>query len=317
MIKVFISISLFFALLVSCVQKPSKERVVEWISANAVELKTVEAGNGFEDLIPFGEMVGDAKIVSLGEPTHGNREVFQLKHRLIEYLVEEKGFTIFALECPFAEAYDMNRYVVHGIGDSRKALAGIYYWAWDTEEVLALIEWLRAYNADSSHKEKVKFVGFDPQDPERAARVMLQYLGKVDPELERHVRPELGILEVPFSNPDWVGRRHYIPEEYDSASLKSIQMVIQAFDSKKGQYVQNSSSIEWSLAKQHARQAEMWIEANINDGENYLKVRDLGQAQNLKWILDLEEKDTKMVIWAHNSHVSNHLDGAPSGWGII
>ncbi len=298
-------LALIFLLLISCQQKSSEEQVVEWISNNAVELQTVQAGNGFDDLVPVGEMVGDAKIVSLGEPTHGNREVFQLKHRLIEYLVEEKGFSIFALECPFAEAYDMNRYVVDGIGDPRKALAGIYYWIWDTEEVLALIEWMRAYNANPNNEKKVKFTGFDPQDPERAARVMLEYLAKVDPELEQQVRPELGILEVPFSNPDWIGRRHPIPEEYDSASLKSIREIMQAFDNKKHPYIQNSSNEEWSLAKQHARQAEMWIEASINDGENYSVVRELGQAQNLKWILDNEPEDAKMVIWAHNFHVSN------------
>ena len=284
---------------------------MDWISNNAIEIKTVEARNGFEDLLPIGEMVGDAKIVSLGEPTHGNREVFQLKHRMIEYLVTEKGFNIFALECPFGEAYDINRYVVDGIGDPKKALAGIYYWAWDTKEVLDLIEWIREYNLDPSHKTKVKFYGFDTQNPERAANVMLDFLAKVDPALENSVRPKLDILGMPFSNPEIIGNRQWIPEEADSLSLRDINLVMDSFDKNKDQYVQNSSFSEWKLAKQHARQVEMYIEAAINDAENWSTIRDLGQAQNLKWIMDHEGHDTKMIAWAHNSHVSNS-----SRWGI-
>lgn len=298
-------ILLVFIVLSSCKEVTTEDRVVNWISDNAIELTTVLPGNSFEDLLPIGEMVGDARIVSLGEPTHGNKEVFQLKHRMIEYLVEKKGFNIFALECPFGEAYDINRYVLDGIGDPEKALAGIYYWAWDTREVLDLIKWMRAYNANPDHKKKIKFYGFDPQDPERAARVMLEYLNKVDPVLEKNVRPELGILEVPFSNPEIIGRRQFIPEEYDSLSLVEIQGVMMAFDKKKDQYVKASSLSDWTFAKQHARQVEYYIKTNTDDGINYNKERDIGQAENIKWILDHEGKEAKAIVWAHNSHVGN------------
>ena len=302
---------LLLLLLSSCAEKSVDNKVIEWISEHAVPISTVQPGSGFDDLEPMKDIVGDARIVSLGEPTHGNKEVFQLKHRLIEYLVEEMGFNIFALECPFAEAYDINRYVVDGIGDPKKALAGIYYWAWDTEEVLDLIEWMRAYNADPSHETKVKFYGFDTQNPERATRVMLDYLAKVNPALENNVRPKLGILGIPFSNPELIGNRQWIPEEADSLSLRDINLVMESFDKRKDKYIQSSSIFEWKLAKQHARQVEMYIEAAINDAKNWSIIRDLGQAQNLKWIMDHEGNDAKMITWAHNSHVSNS-----SRWGV-
>jgi erythromycin esterase len=304
-------IFLLFILLTSCNQKSTEDLVVKWISDHAIPINTVEAGNGFDDLKPIGAIVGEAKIVSLGEPTHGNREVFQLKHRMIEYLVQEMGFNVFALECPFGEAYDINRYVVDGIGDPEKTLAGIYMWAWDTHEVLDLIEWMREYNANPNHTKKVKFYGFDTQNPERATRVMLNYLANVDPILEKNVRPELEILEIPFSNPEIIGNRQWIPKEADSLSLRMIKLVMDSFDNRRDKYVRNSSVPEWKLAKQHARQVEMYIEASINDGENWSIIRDLGQAQNLKWILDHEGKDAKMMVWAHNSHVSNS-----TRWGI-
>ncbi|MGA9239614.1 erythromycin esterase family protein [Robiginitalea sp.] len=296
-------ILLLVLLLFSCAEKSEEEQVIEWISENAIQISTVEPGNGFEDLLPIGEMIGDARIVSLGEPTHGNREVFQLKHRMIEYLVEEKGFNIFALECPFGEAFDVNRYVVDGIGDPEKAIAGIYFWTWDTQEVWELIKWMRSYNANPDNLKKVKFYGFDVQDPQRAARVMLEYLKKVDQELEEIVRPELGILEVPFSDPKGLGRRQWIPEEYDSISLNYIQEVMKAFDSKKETYVASSSVDEWQLAKQHARQIEIYISNAAKTGLE----RDYGQAENIRWTLDYEGENSKLIAWAHNFHVANMI----------
>jgi len=296
---------LYLLTFISCIEKSSEEQVREWVAKHAIPLKTVQSGSGFKDLEPLKEMVGDARIISLGEPTHGNREVFQLKHRMIEYLVEEMDFNNFILECPFAEAYDINRYVVDGIGDPEKALAGIYFWTWDTQEVLALIEWMRTYNADPSNEKKVKFYGMDVQDPERAARVMLDFLKKVDPKLEEAVRPELGILEVQFSEPVSLGRRPYIPQEYDETSLLEIKRVMKAFQQNKQKYISATSEKEWSWAKRHARQVEIWIEACFNDGENYVEIRDKEQAENIKWILEQEGDSSKAIVWAHNCHVSN------------
>ena len=294
-----------FMILMSCNKKSTEDTVSEWISENSTTIKTVKAGKGFDDLETFGEMVGDARIVALGEPTHGNREVFQMKHRLVEYLVTKKGFNIFALECPFGEALDINRYVVDGIGDPEKALAGIYIWTWDTKEVLDLIKWMRTYNANPNNERKVKFYGFDPQDPERGASFMLEYLKKVDPELEEVVRPELGILATPFSDPIAMGRRQWIPEESDALSLKEINKVMAAFENKKEQYVALSNLKEYELAKLHARQAEIFILENHNDGVNYSYERDYGQAKNVKWTLEYEGDDSKLIAWAHNVHVNN------------
>lgn len=296
---------LILLLLFSCAEKSGDYQVKEWISEHAVPIATVQPRSGFDDLEPIKDMVGDARIVSLGEPTHGNREVFQLKHRMIEFLVEEMGFNNFILECPFAEAYDINRYILDGIGDPKKALAGIYFWTWDTEEILALIEWMRTYNSDPSHETKVKFYGMDVQDPERAARVMLDYLKKVDPKLKEAVQPELGILEIQFSEPVSLGRRPYIPEEYDETSLLEIKRVMNAFHQNKQDYISATSETEWSWAKMHARQVEIWIEACINEGENYVTIRDKEQAENIKWILDQQGDSSKAIVWAHNCHVSN------------
>ena len=108
-------------------------------------------------------LVGQARVVALGEATHGTREFFQLKHRMLEFLVEEMGFRVFAIEANWPECLAINDYVLHGEGDPEEALAGIYFWTWNTEEVLELIEWMRRYNADPAHEQKLKFYGVDMQ----------------------------------------------------------------------------------------------------------------------------------------------------------
>src|ERR1041384_7615428 len=118
---------------------PAQEAVTSWIRSSANPLKTVEARSGFDDMEPLRRVIGDARIVSLGEATHGTREFFQLKHRMLEFLATQMGFTIFSIEANMPEAYRLNDYVLNGTGDPAQLLRGIYFWTWNTEEVLDMI----------------------------------------------------------------------------------------------------------------------------------------------------------------------------------
>jgi hypothetical protein len=72
----------------------------------------------------------------MGEATHGSREFFQMKHRMLEFLAEKMGFTVFAIEANWPESLAVNDFVLNGEGDPAVALAGMYFWTWNTEEVL-------------------------------------------------------------------------------------------------------------------------------------------------------------------------------------
>jgi erythromycin esterase-like protein len=154
-----------------------------WIRANAVPIKTPVAGNGFDDLLPLKPIIGDARIVSLGEPTHGTREAFQFKHRLLEFLVEEMGFTIFSIEANMPESYALTRYIQTGEGDVRQLINGMYFWTWNTEEVFRMVEWMRAWNASHPGRTPLQFTGFDMQTSDRAAAIAHEFIKAHAPDL--------------------------------------------------------------------------------------------------------------------------------------
>lgn len=161
-----------------CGQPAAEE--TEWVRAHSFEFATAEAGRGFADLEPLRAMVGKARIVSLGEPTHGTREAFQMKHRLLEFLATEMGFTIFSIEANMPEAYRLNDYVLRGEGNPRGLIRGMYFWTWDTEEVLAMVEWMRSFNASGAGR--VQFTGFDMQTETVAHDNARAFLKEADPE---------------------------------------------------------------------------------------------------------------------------------------
>lgn len=109
-----------------------------------------------------------------------------MKHRLLEYLVERKGFSIFAIEGNMPEAYRLNEYVIDGRGDPKALIAGMYFWTWQTQEVLAMVEWMRAWNERNppeGGRPRLQFTGFDMQTPDVAWAIARTYLAAHAPDL--------------------------------------------------------------------------------------------------------------------------------------
>src|SRR5690349_5403948 len=166
------------ALSASAAAAQQTDPATEWIRANAIRLSSAEAGHGFADMQALKPLIGNARIVSLGEATHGTREFFQLKHRMLEFLATEMGFTIFSIEANMPEAYRLNDYVLNGTGDPAELLKGMYFWTWNTEEVLDMIKWMRAFN--TSGKGRVQFTGFDMQTHTVALEIARQFVQRYD-----------------------------------------------------------------------------------------------------------------------------------------
>jgi erythromycin esterase-like protein len=140
------------------VSESPSEANVESLRPVAIPLKSVDAGTGFVDLEPLRLVLKAARIVALGEATHGTSEFFRAKHRMLEFLVSELGFEHFGMETNDKVGSAINAYIQGGEVKPWSAL----YWPWATVEVAGMIDWMRAYNLDPKCARQIVFHGIDP-----------------------------------------------------------------------------------------------------------------------------------------------------------
>ncbi len=282
---------------------PPPEDVVRWVARTAIPLTTVEAGHGFDDMRPLDKLVGGARIVALGEATHGTREFFQMKHRMLEYLVEKKGFRIFAIEANLPEARRVNEYVLHGTGSATAALSGMYFWTWDTEEVLALIEWMRAYNMDPAHDAPVQFMGFDMQ----IARVALTNVRTFFAEYDSAFIDTLPARLTPFAFDGAEGWKNLDPAKR-SKLRTTAGAIVARLDTERTRYSKMAGAAAWRAAREDARviaqAAAKWDAQNDQGFTSGFNIRDAAMAENVAWMLEQAGPKSKIVLWAHNSHIA-------------
>jgi erythromycin esterase len=277
------------------IDAPAPDSVIQWFRENAIALQSVEPGAPLDDLRALGSRIGSARVVAMGEATHGTREFFQLKHRVFEYLVAEHGFTVFAIEANWSEALAVNDYVLHGEGDPAAALAGLHFWTWDTEEVAALIEWMRQYNA--SNGPRLKFYGVDMQYTEAAAAALGSYLGTVDEklagELEKTLE-DLGTLA-------W----YRLPGERQEQIGQDLERAALRMRANKRRYVRRAGDGRWKLARQHLQVLIQAVSTVVRSPQTTSwDAREAAMADNLAWILEHEGEGARVFLWAHNGHVT-------------
>lgn len=287
-------------------EERQRQQFVAWVKAHALRLRTPMARSGFGDLQGLGKMIGDAHLVAMGEPTHGSREVFQLKHRLFEYLVNECGFTAIAFELSMAEARAVDRYIRTGEGDPAQALAGTYFWIYNTEEVLDLIQWMRAYNLDPAHARKLRFYGMDMQTPVLAARAVQSFLSAAGHSPAAAQRDVLAALADPLM-------AYGAVRATDSTQVVHMLPLLDAlgaeFDRHATVWSQQQGTAEFAWARQALRILVQNLQMRAaGAGMASSAVRDQAMADNVRWALDQEGDGGRLAVWAHNFHVQKLAD---------
>jgi erythromycin esterase len=283
----------------------NEQTIIRWLQENAIPVQHIEAGNGFADLQPLKTILNEVKVVGLGETTHGTREIFQLKHRLLEFLVIEMGFTVFAIEAGFAACQAINDYVLYGKGDRATVLTGQWYVVWDAEEVADMLDWMRAYNQGVPEKKKVKFYGVDINLNENGRQAVLGYLRKVDPDMLAGTEllfEGLGRVEA-----KWPLRIDEATEKAIVQLLPPLQGLIDHLMVNKDKFASSSSLAEFDQALQYTRIMKQWLMANatalLPQSRSKSAARSVSMAENLIWLVDQAAPDAKLAIWAHNAHI--------------
>ncbi len=272
--------------------------IITWLQEHAIPFDTAEPGSSYDDLMPLKDVIGNARIVALGEATHGTSEFFTMKHRMVEFLVEEMGFNVVAIEAGWSESRSIDHYIRTGQGNPAELLAGLHFWTWNTQEILDMVVWMQKHNENPGTAPQLSFFGYDIQYPSTAMDEVVAYVQRVDPAAVEYVDS----LYEPFHEQidEYTNRYNYQdqPQSIKDCCRKNVQEVFDFLKSNQGVYEAASSPEEFATALQTARVCVQAEDFYAGEGE-----RDQYMAENIMWSLDRMGPDGKMVIWAHNAHV--------------
>jgi erythromycin esterase len=251
-----------------------------------VPIKSLEPNSATKDLMPLRNIIGNSNIVALGENSHGSSSIYKLKLQMVKYMVENEGFSIFALESPTVEADKINEYVVFGKGTIEDVIKDLVYPSWQTQEMLDIIQWMKSHN--QSAKKKIEFRGFDMQNGLSALKAVEDFAKINDPTLTA------SLLELD---------KLYSETTKDDQKWKLI--------------VQKSDEINFYLTSKKYSGADPNYFERIKHymniflqslSSNYksekAKTRDEYMAQNIDWLVKNSETNTKIILSADNTHVT-------------
>ena len=223
-----------------------------------------------------------AKIIALGEATHGNAEFQQLKLEVFKLMVKNNGVRAFALEGDYGGCEQVNRYIHGGEGTAQEAAAAIGFSIYRTEEMAELISYMRQYNESALEGEDLRFYGFDMQ---RISYSM------------RFLKESCKELEVDTTNLQKLVEGKNWSSECDlSTRTETLTQVKKELESKNG----SENAIHFvDILMQHSE-----LQTLTNDDGATL--RDQFMAENVQWILQQEQRNghEKIFVTGHNSHVA-------------
>lgn len=272
---------------------------------NAHELKTVDPGNGFADLQPFKQILQNVQVLGLGESSHGTSEFFRMKHRMLEFLVKEMGYTSFYIEASMLRCQYINDYVLYSKGNLDTATAIQGFTTWRVEEMRNMIEWMRLYNKQVTAGKKVSFKGFDLQINDRAWPKLDAFFKIVNPtrlSLLDSLKQQISKAGVYARNIISDSAQKECKRLY-SISKTSCQDILSEMQLHPEQYSTLTSKEEYEQMKQCVT---LLIQEIDSYKEGFNELRDYYMAENIMWLLRHENPGTKVIVWAHNMHIEKY-----------
>jgi erythromycin esterase-like protein len=284
-----------------------------------------------EDYDSLLDVIGDARVVLLGEASHGTHEFYHERARITRRLIEEKGFTTIAVEADWPDAYRLNRYI-RGMSEDESAQEALGdfqrfpLWMWRNTDVVALAEWLRWHNGKQSPSRRVGFYGLDLYSLFASIQAVLRYLDQADPEAARQARTRYACFDHFGEDSQAYGYAASFgarPSCEDEAVQQLVELQRRAAElaSRDGRIPED----EFFYAEQNARlvkNAEEYYRKMFRGRVSSWNLRDRHMADTLEALVehfDRKGMETKVVVWEHNSHVGDARAtemGAGGEWNV-
>ncbi|NVF14947.1 erythromycin esterase family protein [Vreelandella maris] len=259
---------------------------------------------------------GDAKIVLLGEASHGTSEFYRARAAITRRLIEQHNFNIVAVEADWPDAAYIDRYVRHraATSDDRQAFTRFPAWMWHNEEVATFTEWLRQHNAELPFSQRTSFRGLDIYSLRASLFAVLDYLDRIDPEAAQAARQRYGCLTPWQSEPALYG--HALLQEEQDTCEEAVVEQLQALLEHRIEYMAKEGEEAYFNATQNARvvrAAEQYYRLMYRGSTQSWNLRDRHMFDTLQQVIEAKGADAKVVVWAHNSHIGN-ASATEMGW---
>ncbi|MGA2708224.1 MAG: protein-L-isoaspartate(D-aspartate) O-methyltransferase [Steroidobacteraceae bacterium] len=278
-------------------------RLAQAIVKTNEKFTTIDSAN----LEPMMRRIGDARVVLLGEATHGTSEFYLMRERISRELIERKGFSFIAIEGDWPDAARIDHYVRHSKVPPSEwtAFARFPVWMWRNREVREFVDWLRTYNAGIKPGGRVAFHGLDLYSLYNSIRSVLDYLDSVDPHTAEVARRRYGCLTPWQSDPAVYGQAT-LTGKYHSCEREVTSMLTELM--KKRQAYAEHDGERFLDAMQNARlvaNAERYYRTMYYGSRSSWNLRDSHMFETLKNLLSYHGSQSRGIVWAHNSHVGD------------
>lgn len=261
---------------------------------------------------PF-ERFRDARVVLLGEATHGTSEFYRARAAISRRLIERHGFNIVAVEADWPDAARIDRYVRHKrhAPSEEHAFARFPTWMWRNHEVHDFVDWLRRHNERVRSEARAEFRGLDVYSLRASMAAVLSYLDRMAPDDAKDARQRYGCLTPWQDAPQRYGHRAMMgADTCENAVTEQLRVMLEkrlAYMAKDGE--------DFFDAEQNARivrAAEEYYRIMYRGSTESWNLRDRHMFDTLQVLLR-RRPDSKAIVWAHNSHIGNAA-ATSMGW---
>ncbi len=296
---------------------------VQEAPAEVIAHAAVDAPGGMPPVEALDEIIGDARIVLIGESSHGTHEFYEARAQITRWLIEEKGFCGVAVEADWPDAYRVNRYVHRQGADTSadEALSGFERfpaWMWRNIVVRDFVDWLHGHNQrieSTGGRRQAGFYGLDLYSLHRSMREVIAYLDNVDPQAAVRARLRYSCFDHASADD---GQAYGFAAAFGAGLSCEREVVEQLVEMQQStmDYARRDGLLaedEAFYAQQNAltvRDAERYYRAMFGGRVTSWNLRDQHMAQTLQALLTHMDRHngagmSRIVVWAHNSHVGD------------
>jgi erythromycin esterase-like protein len=270
-----------------------------------------------EGFRPLVDAIGNARLVLIGEATHGTHEFYRMRAELTKALIRERGFTFVAVEADWPDAYRVNRWVrglsqESGPETSLDDFTRFPRWMWRNADVVDFVRWLREHNESRPLETRVGFYGLDLYSLHRSMDAVLAYLQEIDPTAAERARYRYSCFDAFGEDPQAYGYASTMGlsracEDEVTAQLIELRRQAVEYASRDGLVAAD----EFFFAEQNARlvaNAENYYRAMFGGRAESWNVRDQHMMETLEALLRHHGQaahQARAVVWAHNSHLGD------------